>query len=538
MLKYLIPLFALLPIYDAKAQEHIRLIHSCSYGGQENASEYYTFASSTEADRIVKEICNAMGLEKNFVIKSANVRNAVATMDGGKRVILYNTLFLEKFKADSRTQWAAYSVMAHEIGHHLNGHNFDETDPAKRKPMELEADKFSGSALRLLNATLEDAKAGIELFALEGETQTHPLGSARREAVASGWKIRDEYLRKLGIPTSPLNTTTIPDRDSDGVPDASDKCPEDYGLFDTDGCPDADGDDIPDIEDSCKYQKGPIRWQGCPDSDGDGLPDYLDQCPTAAGLASNKGCPPADRDSDGVPDASDKCPTLAGPRNWQGCPDSDGDGIPDHDDKCPNEKGVFALRGCPEKNRPAITTDRLIDDSGESKNEPDIDQGKVPHTIKCKESDGGCRFDRCKFNCDSVFKGQFDVEYSLVKDGVFKEIKNGKLDFSNAQTENCYLRVVIRNIIWFKGMGKIKVSSRFVARSQGFQPAVIKGSETNIIEIFYYINPYEKSEGVARIDIEFRPQDVSGNYYENTADFRIKKSFKFIPPKGKLTPRG
>ncbi|MBK9337316.1 MAG: formylglycine-generating enzyme family protein [Lewinellaceae bacterium] len=65
--------------------------------------------------------------------------------------------------------------------------------------MELEADTFSGSALRMLGAPLDDAKAGIELFAPEGETKTHPPGSARREAVASGWKKQDEHLRSLGV---------------------------------------------------------------------------------------------------------------------------------------------------------------------------------------------------------------------------------------------------------------------------------------------------------------------------------------------------
>ena len=352
MLKLPFPLLVLFLAAVLPAQERIRLTHSCSYDGEENAKEYYTFGPSSEADRIVEEICNAVSLEKNFVLKSSNVRNAVATMAGGKRVILYNTLFLEQFKADAQTRWAAYSVLAHEIGHHLNGHNFDETDPRRRKQMELEADRFSGGALRLLDAPLNDAKSGIETFAAEDESATHPPGSARREAIASGWKIQDERLKKLVVPTPPREATTTPDADGDGVPDARDKCPDEYGAAATGGCPDADDDGIADADDACKYQKGPAKWQGCPDSDSDGLPDHQDQCPNTAGLAANKGCPPADRDADGVPDQSDKCPDKAGQPRWQGCPDTDGDGIPDHDDKCPAEKGTFALGGCPEKTQP------------------------------------------------------------------------------------------------------------------------------------------------------------------------------------------
>ncbi|MBK9337315.1 MAG: hypothetical protein IPM98_12350 [Lewinellaceae bacterium] len=54
-------LFFFLPTLLA-AQERMRLTHTCSYDGEENAGEYYTFAPSTEADRIVQEICNAKGL--------------------------------------------------------------------------------------------------------------------------------------------------------------------------------------------------------------------------------------------------------------------------------------------------------------------------------------------------------------------------------------------------------------------------------------------------------------------------------------------
>lgn len=166
--------------------------HSCSYDGEETGKEFYQFEPSDEADKIVAEICNAVSLAKNFNLKASNVKNAIATSEGGQRYILYSTSFMEKFKSEARTRWAAYSVLAHEIGHHLNGHNFSETDPSKRKRMELEADKFSGGVLRLLHATLDEAQAGIETFGLEGETKTHPPASARREAIASGWKKQDE----------------------------------------------------------------------------------------------------------------------------------------------------------------------------------------------------------------------------------------------------------------------------------------------------------------------------------------------------------
>jgi hypothetical protein len=60
-----------------------------------------------------------------------------------------------------------------------------------------------------------------------------------------------------------------------------------------------------------------------PDTDGDGVPDASDNCPEVAGPASNNGCPvttPTDSDGDGTPDASDECPAVAGPASNAGCP--------------------------------------------------------------------------------------------------------------------------------------------------------------------------------------------------------------------------
>jgi hypothetical protein len=174
------------------AQEPLRIHNACSFAGRETEVTYYQFDASREADSIVGAILTAVSLEKNFVVKSSNCNNALATVENGRRYILYNTTFLEQFKRDARSRWAAYGVFAHEIGHHLQGHNFAETDAGRRKLMELEADKFAGGVLRLLGACLDDAQAGVSVYALAGESSTHPSGNARREAVASGWKKQDE----------------------------------------------------------------------------------------------------------------------------------------------------------------------------------------------------------------------------------------------------------------------------------------------------------------------------------------------------------
>jgi outer membrane protein OmpA-like peptidoglycan-associated protein len=54
------------------------------------------------------------------------------------------------------------------------------------------------------------------------------------------------------------------DRDGDGVPDERDRCPEEPGPAELDGCPDRDDDGIADIDDRCPDEPGPPQNDGCP----------------------------------------------------------------------------------------------------------------------------------------------------------------------------------------------------------------------------------------------------------------------------------
>ncbi len=187
------------------AQDVITVKHSCSFDGEETDQEFYVFNPSNEAEQIVGKIVGAFSLSKNFIIKSSDCKNALATVEGRQRYILYNTSFLEDFKKDANTKWAAYCVMAHEIGHHLNNHDFELDDKKKRKLMELEADKFAGGVLFILGASLDEAKAGIDLLQSKGESDTHPPARARAEAIANGWKNSQEHHQSISeaTPTVP-----------------------------------------------------------------------------------------------------------------------------------------------------------------------------------------------------------------------------------------------------------------------------------------------------------------------------------------------
>lgn len=137
------------------------------------------------------------------------------------------------------------------------------------------------------------------------------------------------------------------DRDGDGIRDKKDKCPDQFGLKEFDGCPDSDGDGVQDSLDHCPDTPGALEFNGCPDSDGDGFTDREDLCPELPGLEQFNGCP--DSDNDGVMESKDDCPNVPGLIENKGCPieDADGDGVADENDKCPDLRGDVASNGCP-----------------------------------------------------------------------------------------------------------------------------------------------------------------------------------------------
>ena len=95
----------------------------------------------------------------------------------------------------------------------------------------------------------------------------------------------------------PTATAGPADRDSDGVFDSVDACPEDYGYSDNQGCPypdDQDRDGVRSDADRCPEEYAPDNPRGCRDKDDDGLDTSQDQCPDQAGPSSNQGCPITD----------------------------------------------------------------------------------------------------------------------------------------------------------------------------------------------------------------------------------------------------
>jgi hypothetical protein len=143
------------------------------------------FTSEADAEKIIRGIVNVVGLEPNFKIKIADVPNVEADVRHHQRYILYNPDFIIRVNMAAKDKWPAIFILAHEIGHHLQGHTIRGTN--SRPAIELQADEFAGFVVCKMGATLEEAQMAMHLIANIQASKTHPGRSDRLAAIEKGW---------------------------------------------------------------------------------------------------------------------------------------------------------------------------------------------------------------------------------------------------------------------------------------------------------------------------------------------------------------
>ena len=258
-----------------------------------------------------------------------------------------------------------------------------------------------------------------QLGAVTGEVLDDETVQLTTPAVASPSVVTVSIIDKDGVDHTLSATFEFIDQndlDGDGVPNASDDCPNTAGTStnDLNGCPDDDGDGYSNTADA--FPNDSSEWL---DSDGDGVGDNADAFPNDAsetqdsdgdGVGDNADAFPMnafetlDSDGDGVGDNADAFPNDASetqdsdgdgvgdnadafPNSANETVDSDGDGVGDNQDECPNSEAgasvdnngcqintdsdgdgvVDRLDSCPEVNASALDTDNdgCLDDEDE-----------------------------------------------------------------------------------------------------------------------------------------------------------------------------
>lgn len=157
------------------------------------ATRAQALATAPGPANVLREITDVVGLKPRFELRATtDVANAAAVVYDGQRYLLYNPQFVAAVNRAGHTDWAGISILAHEMGHHLNGHTLR---PGGSQPQdELEADEFSGFVLRKMGASLAQAQAALAAVATEESSPTHPGRTPRLAAISAGWQRAESQL--------------------------------------------------------------------------------------------------------------------------------------------------------------------------------------------------------------------------------------------------------------------------------------------------------------------------------------------------------
>ena len=165
------------------------------------AMQSNSFSSDADVSDAVDKIFSVIGASQNPILQAcSNINNAVAVVYKGQRYILYDREFMNSLSIGTSVYWTNLFILAHEVGHHINGHSLDIVlyasdiiDPKtleQKREQELEADEFAGFVLGKLGSSLTQIERVLSnLPAITNEkVSTHPLKRKRIQAVREGYK--------------------------------------------------------------------------------------------------------------------------------------------------------------------------------------------------------------------------------------------------------------------------------------------------------------------------------------------------------------
>lgn len=173
-----------------------------------------------EVKRLINEMLERYGLQKDIynLVPCSRIDNCQATLYDGQPYILYNAEFLQDEKrlnfavrdiSITEKSWKVLTILAHELGHHLNNHLTKPQPGVNPSEIELQADQTAGFIIYLMGGSLQQAQLAFQQLS-ENETYQYASRQKRLNAVANGWNnAKKKYPRTIKVP----DPKTVQDRD-------------------------------------------------------------------------------------------------------------------------------------------------------------------------------------------------------------------------------------------------------------------------------------------------------------------------------------
>lgn len=182
-------------------------IVGCGYNDRVEISPNFV-EGEERVKQIVENIVSYSGLGYNFdLLRRDYMNNAFAAIYKNKRIIAYDPALFRDVDLYSKSYWSSLSILAHEIGHHLNGHTLDEEGSNYKS--ELEADKFSGFILYKMGASFDEAQLAIKTLGSNEGSVTHPSKRDRLKAIGDGWNTANYQRFNSALPPEPENASNF-----------------------------------------------------------------------------------------------------------------------------------------------------------------------------------------------------------------------------------------------------------------------------------------------------------------------------------------
>ena len=157
------------------------------------------FSNYREANSAIEDILSVIGAKNRFVVQPCeNIKNAAAVTMQGIRYIFFDPDFMNSISSGRYS--SNLFILAHEVGHHINGHSQDivmllsdyaptPNTLSEQRIEELEADEFAGFIMGKLGHSLSSMQNTLRGVADNGDDtySTHPSLSKRLKAVETGY---------------------------------------------------------------------------------------------------------------------------------------------------------------------------------------------------------------------------------------------------------------------------------------------------------------------------------------------------------------